>query len=54
MKSGGNMFIFSGIVFLLVAVIVTITTSKMAYFFAPGIALIIIGIAIKRSGQKSR
>ncbi|MFC1947888.1 hypothetical protein ACFLXY_08225 [Chloroflexota bacterium] len=54
MKSGGNMFIFSGIIFLLVATIVTIATGKLAYFFAPGIALIIIGITIKRIGQKSQ
>ena len=54
MKSASKMFIISGIIFLIVAIIVTIATGKMTYFFAPGIALIIIGIVIKNSGQLSR
>ncbi|MBN2076719.1 MAG: hypothetical protein JW762_14315 [Dehalococcoidales bacterium] len=54
MKSASKMFIFSGIIFLLVATIVTIATGEMAYFFAPGIALIIIGIVINKSDQKAR
>ena len=54
MKSGGKMFVLSGLIFLLVAIFVTIVKGNISPFFAPGIALIIIGTAMIRIGKKSR